>query len=96
MVPDVGPRWHPDDEVPPRPEEEIADAGEPAESDDDDAAQPGARGTSPAAPGRPVPYPPSPRPPDGPITSPSPEIADPAYRPPDYPTETSGEQSTEH
>lgn len=95
MSPEAGPGQQPDDDVPPRPEEEVADAGKPAETGDDDVAHPGARGTEPAGPGRAPHYPPSPRPPDGPITSPTPEIADPDYRPPDYPTEPSGEDPTD-
>lgn len=90
---DVPPR--PGDDVPPRPEEEVADAGKPAASVDDEAARPGAPETAPFGPGHPPRYPPSPRPPEGPITSPTPEIADPDYRLPDYPTEPTDEDGKE-
>ena len=64
--------------------EDIADAVRTA---DDDAAGAGASG-GPASPrpGRIPAYPASPRPVDGPLSSPTPDIADPDYRPPDYPT----------
>ncbi|MGC0250697.1 hypothetical protein [Pseudactinotalea sp. Z1748] len=86
----------PGDDLPPRPEEEIADAGRAAPTGpDDDVSAPGASGPVPERRGRMPDYPPSPRPLDGSITSPSPEIADPGYRPPDYPTEDAGPEQTE-
>lgn len=75
----------PSEDIPPRPEEDIADA---VRTVDDDATGPGASGAAAdTQPGRMPDYPASPRPADGPRTDPTPEIADPEYRPPDYPTE---------
>lgn len=60
------------EEIPPRPEEDIADAARATPADADDLTD----------------YPSSPRPQDGTSLGPSPDLADPGYHPPDYPTET--------
>lgn len=68
----------PNASVPPRPEEEVADAGAGLYSHH----EPGRGGQ---------PYPPSPQPADAGVDAPTADMADPDYQPPDYPDQVDQE-----